>query len=427
MDINENTIAALKGAKECFWENPDPLPFREAEPSLTFHSGDIEDARARLERFAPLIKRLFPETKENGGLIESPLKEIPGMRKELGLEEGRLLLKMDSHLPIAGSVKARGGIYEVLKHTEDLALESGLLTAKSGPDEYAVLADKRDFFSGYKIQVGSTGNLGMSIGIMSAALGYKAIVHMSADAKDWKKKLLRTRGVTVVEYADDYSRAVEEGRRLSDEDPTSYFVDDESSSALYLGYSVAGKRLACQFKAMGIAVDGEHPLAVYIPCGVGGAPGGICFGLKEEFGDDVHVYFAEPVQAPCMLASLATGLGSGICVQDLGLTGRTDADGLAVGRASALVYSQIRTLLSGETTVDDARLYRYMAMLESAEHIVIEPSACASFNAFEAVKERLGQGFASGKAGNMTHVVWATGGSLMPPEIVREYLERGRK
>ena len=151
MDINENTIAALKGAKECFWENPDLLPFREAEPSLTFHSGDIEDARARLERFAPLIKRLFPETKENGGLIESPLKEIPGMRKELGLEEGRLLLKMDSHLPIAGSVKARGGIYEVLKHTEDLALESGLLTAKSGPDEYAALADKKDFFSGYKI------------------------------------------------------------------------------------------------------------------------------------------------------------------------------------------------------------------------------------------------------------------------------------
>ncbi|MBR0114692.1 MAG: D-serine ammonia-lyase, partial [Firmicutes bacterium] len=76
---------------------------------------------------------------------------------------------------------------------------------------------------------------------------------------------------------------------------------------------------------------------------------------------------------------------------------------------------------------DDARLYRYMAMLESAEHIVIEPSACASFKAFEAVKERLGQVFATVNAGNMTHVVWATGGSLMPPEIVREYLERGRK
>lgn len=415
------TLESLKKAEECFWKNESLLPFEEAEPMLKYHSSDIEDARERLSRFAPLIVRLFPETEETNGIIESPLKVIPRMQQALGSAEGRLLLKCDSHLPIAGSVKARGGIYEVLKHTEELAEKEGLLKDGQG---YEALADHRDFFAQYKMQVGSTGNLGMSIGIMSAAIGYQAIVHMSADAKEWKKKLLRSKGVTVVEYADDYSKAVEEGRRLSDADPMSYFVDDESSSALYLGYAVAGKRLEKQLLDLGISVDSRHPLNVYIPCGVGGAPGGICFGLKECFGDNVNVYFAEPVQAPCMLASLASGKGAEISVQDLGLTGKTDADGLAVGRSSALVASQMEHLLSGEATIEDFRLYQYMQLLNKTEGIIIEPSATASFEAFAAWLREVSPKTDETLRKNTTHVVWATGGRLMPPEIVTEYLNK---
>lgn len=346
-------VQKLSKGEETVWVNPKKIPFAENRQGISM--ADIDEAEARLQRFAPFIMKCFPETEKDGGMIESVLTSISGMQKHLeetyGVQiPGRLMLKQDGHLAIAGSVKARGGIYEVLKHTEELAFEKGLI--KVG-DDYGKLANEecREFFGQYTIQVGSTGNLGLSIGIASAAVGYKVIVHMSADAKQWKKDMLRSHGVTVVEYESDYSAAVKEGRRLSDEDPKSYFVDDENSVNLFMGYAVAAKRLKKQLEEQRILVDGDHPLFVYIPCGVGGAPGGITFGLKEIWGDHVHCFFVEPVQAPAMLLGMATGLHNEICVQDIGLSGLTHADGLAVGRPSGFVGKVVEPLLSGEFTL----------------------------------------------------------------------------
>ena len=410
-------LARAAAGEETVWFNPLRRPFEEAKAVLPLTAADVDDAEARLDRFAPFLKKRFPETAPLGGRIESPLSVIPEMQRRLngayGADiAGRLLLKRDSDLPIAGSVKARGGIYEVLKHAEDLALAGGLL--REG-DSYEVFdsPEFRDYFRRYAVHVGSTGNLGLSIGIMSAAIGFRVTVHMSVDAKQWKKDLLRQNGVTVQEYESDYSAAVQEGRRLAEGDPCAYFVDDENSLDLFLGYAVAGRRIAAQLAAVGIAVDREHPLAVYIPCGVGGAPGGIAFGLKTEFGDAVECVFTEPTQAPCMLVGMATGLHSGICVQDIGLTGKTQADGLAVGRPSGLVGPMMEPLLTAETTVRDAVLFDYMRALWDAEGLFIEPSACASFHSV--VQLSNDPRFLPGvDRTQITHVVWATGGRLVP-------------
>ena len=137
------TLKEIAEQKETLWVNPKFLPFEmtDAVCQLVVSDADIADAEARLERFAPFIRKCFPETECTNGIIESPLKPIPEMQK--GLIEatgspisGNLFLKMDSHLAVAGSVKARGGIYEVLKTAEDIALQSGMLHLT---DDYAVL------------------------------------------------------------------------------------------------------------------------------------------------------------------------------------------------------------------------------------------------------------------------------------------------
>lgn len=424
-------IQDIQSEKEVVWINPDKTDFASSMVHSEFTMSDIEDAEERLLRFAPFIMKCFEETEDRNGIIESVLTPIWAMQNHINEKygsklNGKLLLKQDSHLAIAGSVKARGGIYEVLKHTEELALQHGLL--KHG-DSYVKLAEEeaREFFHKYTIQVGSTGNLGMSIGIMSAAVGYEVIVHMSADARQWKKDLLRSHGVKVVEYESDYSEAVKNGRTLSDQNPMSYFVDDENSQNLFLGYAVAAKRLTGQLEELGIAVDEEHPLFVYIPCGVGGAPGGISFGLKQVFQDAVHCFFVEPTQAPCMLVGMATKRNSEISVQDIGLSGLTHADGLAVGRPSGFVGSVMKPMLSGEFTIQDAKLYDYMRDLLEAENIFLEPSACAAFQGpirFMQSKETLHyleENALMGKMNQATHIVWATGGSLVPENIRQEY------
>ena len=83
-------IADMAAGKEVVWYNPNLSSVNPTEVTMA----DVEDAAARLQRFASYIRRVFPETEVSGGIIESPLCAIPAMQKYLAEElPGHLYLK----------------------------------------------------------------------------------------------------------------------------------------------------------------------------------------------------------------------------------------------------------------------------------------------------------------------------------------------
>ena len=101
----DGTLELLKERRSFCRLNPD---YGKSSGPLPCAKEEIFDAEARLARFAPLLAELFDEAAEHAGIIESELLEIPRLAHEL-LPGAKMLLKADHDLPVAGSIKARGG------------------------------------------------------------------------------------------------------------------------------------------------------------------------------------------------------------------------------------------------------------------------------------------------------------------------------
>ncbi|MFT3687525.1 D-serine ammonia-lyase [Paenirhodobacter sp.] len=391
--------AEIQAGRPVLWRNPG---FRAGDDPQA--AADLAQALAEWREIAPVLAGLFPDLP--GGVIASDLVELDPAA--FGVP-GRVFVKADNALPVAGSVKARGGVFEVVTAMLAEARAAGVV----GDDPRDLLRASA-FLAGRTIAVGSTGNLGLSVGIAARALGCRAVVHMSSDAKPWKVARLRDRGVEVVQHRTDYTSAVAAARAAAAADPACYFVDDEDSIRLFRGYSAAARELAGQLAAAGVHPTPEAPVVLHLPCGIGGAPGGIAQGARGVWGAAVHPFFVEPVQAPSALVQMMRGPGVPVSVYDYGLTNRTEADGMAVATMSALVAERMRHRLAGVYTVTDGDLFRWLAFA-AGQGLRLEPSAAAGF----AGPGRVGLG--------ATHVIWATGGAFVPEDQYQDFLDRGRR
>jgi len=208
-----------------------------------------------------------------------------------------------------------------------------------------------------------------------------------------------------------------------------------------LGYSTSAYEVVRQLRELNMEVSDQNPLVVHIPCGVGGAPAGICWGLHQLLGNKVRVLFAEPTNAPCMLLGLQTGYHDGVSVLDIGLSGQSAADGLAVDRPSGLACAMMERLVAGIYTVRDEDMYRGLAQLLDLEGVFVEPS-CATTLMGPAALSVLANAWEPGSGpfdgrgvpGRETaefllqegiHLLWMTGGSMVPEEEQQRYNQLG--
>lgn len=397
---NAAALEALKRGEPAVWLKPDSPAAPRLEASVTL--ADVADAVARLERFRPALQILFPRSGWDGR-INSSLIDYP---RAAGFP---LLVKADHALPLTGSIKARGGVYELLCRIERMALSDGLL---SDGDSYEALvtATAAEVFSRHKVVVASTGNLGFSIGLVARAFGLAADVHMSRDAKAWKKDRLVQLGATVVEHDCDYTLTVA-GAREAAAASGSDFIDDETSRELLIGYATAADELIAQLAERGLVPSKAQPLVVYLPCGVGGAPGGVTFGLKARLGDAVTCVFVEPVASACVFAALAAGGGAPLSVYELGADNLTIADGLAVPLASALVLEVVGSSIDAVVALTDEQILTWVRRAWREAGLRLEPSAAAALAAVEPYRQAIA---ARPGLDSAIHIAWTTGGSLLP-------------
>lgn len=87
-----------------------------------------------------------------------------------------------------------------------------------------------------------------------------------------------------------------------------------------------------------------------------------------------------------------------------------------MGRPSKLVGTVMESLLQGCYTIQDHKLYEYLRLLADTEGIYIEPSACAGF---EGPKHMV-----CSEECQATHIVWATGGAMVPEAEMKQYCHR---
>jgi diaminopropionate ammonia-lyase len=314
------------------------------------------------------------------GYAPTPLVEIPELAAELGV--GRLFAKDESARFDLRAFKFLGaswaGFLAVSRRT-GYAGSPGLTGLR------AHLAGRSD---GLSLVTATDGNHGRAVARTARLLGLPARVYVPASVPAIVLTRISAERAVMIPVDGTYDAAVAAARAEAGSDRRALLIQDtawagyeEVPGWIVDGYETLFAELDTQLAACGVGAAGAPaPALVSVPVGVGSlAQAAVAHYRREALPAAARprLLSAEPVDAACVLTSLAAG--SAVAVP----TGDTVMNGLNCGTPSSLAWPYLRDGLDAAIAVDDTEAARAVTSLAAAG-IAAGPSGAASFAALRA-------------------------------------------
>jgi threonine dehydratase len=238
------------------------------------------------------------------------------------------------NLQRAGSFKIRGAM-NALAHLDEAHRSAGVVAA-------------------------SAGNHAQGVALAASSLGIDSTVFMPESAPIPKIDATRSYGATVELAGADLGESVDAA--LAHADATgATFVHPYDDRHIVAGQATLGLELVEQVPDMETVV---------IPIGGGGLAAGAAAAIKRA-RPDVTIVGVEAAATPTYRASRDAGVPTDVEPRF------TLADGIAVARASHLVYEHLEAFVDDLVTVGDAEMTRSVALLLERAKLLVEASGAA--------------------------------------------------
>lgn len=326
------------------------------------------------------------------GYTASPLVNLPGLAKELGI--GEIYYKDESERFGLKSFKALGGAYAVIHVLAEhlrVKLEDRSIT---GSDVWS--GKYADHFNGFTVATATDGNHGRSVAWGAQKCGIKCKIYMHKGVSQSRAIAVELLGAEVTWVDGNYDDSLIKVKRDAIENEWHIISDTSYEGYTYVpkyvmaGYTVMTKEIMNQLK------DEQIPTHIIVQGGVGGLAGAICAHAAAIWGTRRPKFIVvEPETADCLFQSAKHGQPKMVHIETETLMG-----GLSCGEVSLLGWNILKDNVDDFVSISDDHVktaMRVMALglnddpaVEAGESAVAGVAMLMELKERGAIKKELG-------------------------------------